>query len=305
MQASQIGRLVQREGGHYLEPRSTFHLAVEAIRPVLRIVHQRTEALNIPTRIIVDHEIVLIRRGEGQLIVDDAVMPYAPGDLLFIPPFVPHSFITDPSTAGEHIAVHFDFAPNCPPYADALDERTPYQVSLTHGVTIPSKLSLRPGDPIGAAIVDVLRDWQSTEPLDRLSATTGFAGILVAMARRGRGAVDRPRHSRVDRVIDYVREHYARPLTADALAQVAGLSVSRLNVLFRQETGQSPLEFVRYTRIECARRLLGDPDLSVKEIAALAGFDDVYHFSKVFRRIDGVSPSRYREALLAGTRPEA
>jgi transcriptional regulator GlxA family with amidase domain len=84
------------------------------------------------------------------------------------------------------------------------------------------------------------------------------------------------------------------------LARAAGLSVSHFNRLFLEWTGFTPMEYQRRQRITKARVLLGDAHLSIKEIAAQCGFDDPYHFSRVFRQLDGLSPSQFREAKLAG-----
>ena len=70
--------------------------------------------------------------------------------------------------------------------------------------------------------------------------------------------------------------------------------------MFNEWTGYSPIEYLRRLRVERARQLLADVDLSIKEIAQRCGFDDAYHFSKTFRQIDGLPPTKYRESLLAG-----
>jgi transcriptional regulator GlxA family with amidase domain len=60
------------------------------------------------------------------------------------------------------------------------------------------------------------------------------------------------------------------------------------------------MAYLRHRRVDAARLLLADVDLSIKEIAVRCGFDDPYHFSKVFHQIDGLSASDYRETVLAG-----
>jgi AraC family transcriptional regulator len=67
--------------------------------------------------------------------------------------------------------------------------------------------------------------------------------------------------------------------------------------LFRASTGQTPHQFVLTQRIERARRLLANRALSVLDVAVLVGFSDASHFTKVFRRIIGATPSRYRADL--------
>ena len=80
-------------------------------------------------------------------------------------------------------------------------------------------------------------------------------------------------------------------------ADQAGLSASRLRVLFKQATGLSPKQFQLEARIGRASRLLEESTLPVNEIAAQTGFESVYHFSRQFKRMRKVSPAHYRAAL--------
>src|SRR4051812_38817096 len=83
------------------------------LHPIVRIAHRQHSILNIAPRIILDHELVLILRGTGRLTYHQTATRFAPHHLFFLEPFIPHHFESD--TTVEHIAVHFDFAPNVPP----------------------------------------------------------------------------------------------------------------------------------------------------------------------------------------------
>ncbi len=97
-----------------------------------------------------------------------------------------------------------------------------------------------------------------------------------------------------------MRERFTDGLSLSACAQAAGLSPTRFAHRFRELTGYAPMEYLRRLRIDQARRLLADQSLSIRAVAERCGFTDPYHFSRVFRTIDGLSPSLYREAALAG-----
>ena len=124
---------------------------------------------------------------------------------------------------------------------------------------------------------------------------------LLATPEKSRPA-DSPdrRHARVEEVTAHMQANLAGAIDHAALERVSGLSPSRLQALFREVTGYPPLDYLRRLRVEEARRLLADRRLAVKEVAARTGFRDTSHFSKVFRRVDGLSPAHYRDALLAG-----
>lgn len=289
-------------------PKRVLTLAVERMHPVIRIAHRRAGRLDIAERIIFDHEFVLILSGAGELVFGHQRQPYAAHDLLFIAPFVRYQFVSSGKEDGAHIAVHFDFAPAIPPRAEAADRQEPYQVRLTQALRLPMRLALAPGHRIGAEFSALLREQATGGPLAQTAASAHLLAIIIAALRAGQTAANPARaaprlaqnQARATLATAYVQAHFAQEVRASDLAHAAGLSVSRLNTVFRQSTGCSPMEYVQRTRVEEARRLLADVTLSIKEIAARTGFDDAYHFSKVFRRIDGLSPLHHRQALLAG-----
>ncbi|MDB6095245.1 MAG: hypothetical protein JWM32_2807 [Verrucomicrobia bacterium] len=279
-------------------------LRPEEIHPVVRISHRLAGFLAIPPRIIFDHELVLIVTGSGHWTLDGMRRPYAMHDLLFIPPFVPHSFEADDRAAGEHIAVHFDFAPGLPKVSAGLDRRGPYQVRFTHGLSLVAQRRLFSGHRIARALNDIVAVHGSSAVLGPAQASAHLAGVLLALLAEPRqprpGGAARRDQTRVQAMVEFMAENLSRPLDHRALEKSSGLSPSRLQALFRNVTGYPPLDYLRRLRVEEARRLLADNRLSVKEIAARTGFRDASHFSKVFRRVDGLSPAHYRDALLAG-----
>ncbi len=312
MTASMTPELVPYQQGQpfrHLDARRTLPLPVEQIHPLVRIAHLQRGRLVIPERIIFDHEIVLILEGAGVWEAGGSGIPYGPRDLLFVRPFVPHRFLADGGGDGAHIAVHFDFAPGVPDWTVAADDDgtwRPYQVQLTHGLEVPQRMTLPPGGPLEAALSALLREWRSDAPLAPLAVRHHLLTLLLGLLRAG--AAHTPASSpftaqneaRVALVVAHVRRHLDRPHTASALADVAGISAGRLNTLFRERTGHSLMGHVQRLRVQAARGLLADIRLSIKEVAARTGFHDTYHFSKAFRRVDGLSPLHYRQALLAG-----
>jgi AraC family transcriptional regulator len=100
--------------------------------------------------------------------------------------------------------------------------------------------------------------------------------------------------SRLKRVLEYIDANLADNLELDQLAEVAGLNLYHFARGFKQSTGSSPHQHVLRRRIERAKEFLRDSRLSVLEASARTGFVDQSHFSKVFRRIVGLAPSKYR-----------
>jgi AraC-like DNA-binding protein len=107
---------------------------------------------------------------------------------------------------------------------------------------------------------------------------------------------------RIAHVITAMERNLDGRLTVAALAEAVTLSPSRLSVLFRRETGVTPVRYLRTLRMERARLLLERTFLSVKEVMAFVGVNDPSHFTRDFSRHHGVAPSRIRQSNWA---PEA
>jgi two-component system response regulator YesN len=102
----------------------------------------------------------------------------------------------------------------------------------------------------------------------------------------------RPRPSRlVERARERIREAFADSgLHLDSLATELGVTPNHLSALFAREAGRSFREYLATIRIEAAKRLLAGSSLRVWEVAEKVGFSSVEHFSRVFKKLTGVSP---------------
>jgi AraC-like DNA-binding protein len=118
------------------------------------------------------------------------------------------------------------------------------------------------------------------------------------MARRGIGASIAGHYSTrqyiVAHAVAFIRSHYREHIDAGAVARFCHCSVSTLSHLFKRSTGMSIREFLNTMRIEQACDLLARSNQPITAIALEIGFADSNYFSRVFRRIRGVSPSQYR-----------
>jgi AraC-like DNA-binding protein len=98
------------------------------------------------------------------------------------------------------------------------------------------------------------------------------------------------------RVREHIEKHYARPLTIEQLARMAGLSVFHFIRAFRAAHGQTPHQFLRDRRLERAKELLVTTAMPVTEVCAAVGFQSLGSFSTLFRKSTGETPAAYRAA---------
>ena len=96
-------------------------------------------------------------------------------------------------------------------------------------------------------------------------------------------------------LLDYIKEHYASPLTKSILASEVNLSVNYMHRCFCQEVGLPPIQYLNKVRMRCAKRLLSDSNYSVAQIAESVGFSSGNYFCRAFQKYNnGLSPTEYR-----------
>lgn len=98
----------------------------------------------------------------------------------------------------------------------------------------------------------------------------------------------------VNQATAYIEEHYAQKLTLQEVADKCYVSQWHLSKLINKYTGNTFYELLNNVRIEKAKALLNDPKLKIGDIVDMVGYSDAAHFSRVFKRIVGVSANEYR-----------
>jgi AraC family transcriptional regulator len=105
--------------------------------------------------------------------------------------------------------------------------------------------------------------------------------------------------ARLRRVLEHVRTELVGDTSLHRLAELAGLSPCHFALVFRQSTGLPPHRYVLQQRVERAKALLANPQLSLAEVGYAVGFASQAHFTTVFRKLVGATPATYRKGRRA------
>lgn len=97
------------------------------------------------------------------------------------------------------------------------------------------------------------------------------------------------------KIITYVNSDLQTDLSLRALSGHLNVNASYLSTLFKKETGIPLTEYVNRCRIEHAQKMLLGTDMPIKEVAHQCGMNDVHYFNRLFKRITGTTPKKYRE----------
>lgn len=124
---------------------------------------------------------------------------------------------------------------------------------------------------------------------------TAQALVEMALSRTTEAMIRIPRiDSRIQEAMAHIDEHFGEALQNRAMASLVGLGQDSFIRLFKAQTGDTPRVYLRQKRIEQACLSLRFSEDSIEQIADDTGFCDRYHFTRVFRRVQGMGPATFR-----------
>lgn len=160
-----------------------------------------------------------------------------------------------------------------------------------------------PLSPLAMVSALLARELCGSEPGSGI-VTNGLLDVVFACVMRqvlARQAVDRPGwchgagDPQIARVMRLLQDEMSTGWTLDELARRAGLSRTGLAERFRNATGDTPLNYLRTLRMGRAMQLLAETSQPLDAIASAIGYQDAFGFSRVFKRITGLSPRAFRK----------
>jgi len=233
---------------------------------------------------------VLEESGEGSVEICSApdARTGARAPLSYIPAGLRVWSHLDKATRLRHLDLHFDpttFAGRFPGCVDAARLETPRLMFADDRLLALCRL-IAAECTEASGLNDLYGDGLT------LAAFMQLFGVAPVLARR-RSPLS-PRQLR--RVTAFIEDNCLRNIRLRELAALAELSESYFSHAFKASTGVTPHQWQMKARIERVKILLRNRDLSLTEIAAETGFSDPAHFTRMFRRQAGVSPSAWRRA---------
>ena len=96
------------------------------------------------------------------------------------------------------------------------------------------------------------------------------------------------------KAIMYIKNHYTEKITLQDVADSVFLNMTYFSKIFKDETGQTPGNFITAIRIDASRRLLQDQKVEIVDIPEMVGFESQSYFTRVFKKAEGCTPAQYR-----------
>lgn len=120
-----------------------------------------------------------------------------------------------------------------------------------------------------------------------------YSVLLLLMQSAQKKYLPSEKYDKISPAVEYIAENYNTSITNEKLAELTGLSVVYFRKLFSEFFGTSPINYVHELRIKKAKEMLGGDYGSISDIAESLGYQNIYDFSRVFKKYTGIPPSKY------------
>ena len=229
------------------------------------------------------HQILYCTKGSGTLILDGKKYHIPPLTAIFMPAYHPHEYYPDGDIWDVHWVV---------PVGYAVDD------ALRHfGLTEPKIYELGEVKMLEHIFRKMHEAIQGDSVFGSYRAAGYLYDFLIELYRLiSKCSTENAPNSALLKAVDYINDRYASQITMNELCDVSGVSKQYLCLLFRNNLGSRPMEYIAKRRIQAAKELLTATDKTIEEIAAETGFCTPSYFCKLFRRYEGITPTGFRKA---------
>ncbi|RUS45870.1 AraC family transcriptional regulator [Cohnella sp. AR92] len=227
------------------------------------------------------HDLTFVVEGKSTYYVNDVQYDVEAGDVIYIPLGNVREAYTDKENPMHSYAFNFNWEPGSP-------TPLPLQTVTKNVIT----------NEIYGYIKQFTQVWMGKQPGYILQSRALFMLILHRLLVNSYLQNSHQSDQRINRILEYVSEHYPEELHLSDMAKLVNLHPVYLGKLFKKNTGYSFKEYVNLIRINHAEMLLSTGGFSVTQIADRCGFHDISYFSNVFKAIKGYPPSARRNEWL-------
>lgn len=228
-----------------------------------------------------------IMGGECEIVIKDQVYIAKAGDFFYIPNETQHSFRLISDNRVEKYYFHFCLEIN----NQLLDELIP----------LPNYFHLGINEEIKEICENILQFSQKKSLGAALSLKSSLLSLIsfyVSLHEFSPVLEIPEKNQGIARVVDYIKTNLDKKITLQELANIAYLHPNYLCRLFKSCFGITPLQYVYQKKMDYSRYLLLYTQISISEIAAMVGYDDISHFSKDFKKYSHCPPRHFRSQTL-------
>lgn len=263
-------------------------------------------------RSIYDHEIIYVDGGNLGLKIDGKTLIAKEGDIVIIPPDVPHCIHWAGSDCNQpHI--HFDFIKDelselIPVSKKSKQEMNSEEVKFfrknffkENGIYLPYVYTTKLRDKVRSLVLDIINKhtFRNKNPFAVLAMEGALKQLIAIILMENLGySEDEEKADTLSLAVRFMTENIHSNISLKDLELQLKLTSWTINKMFKEAYGVTPKKYYDSLRIKYAKNLLRHSYKSVKEISYLMGFKDSQTFSRWFKQLSGLYPTQYKQRVI-------
>ncbi len=262
--------------------------------------------------------IYVVQRGRGSHKINDASYGLARGDVFVMTPGMTHEFVQCEKLVGD--TLHFSPTVLDKATRAALSDEAAFETLFGTPSSLSSSqnqrwLHLTPDeyDRVGVLLEELRGERERGTRSAALLARGGLLRLLVLLCRRcdetgppsSQPIVSGLKPDPVAAAVRYLDANFTKHVRIEDVAASVFLSPDRFTVVFTARMGRTPSDYLRYLRLERAKRLLLTTDLAILAVGLQSGFSQHKHFDAMFKSATGMTPRQFRRQAPAQKIPTA
>ncbi|MCH5138339.1 helix-turn-helix transcriptional regulator [Clostridiaceae bacterium UIB06] len=240
------------------------------------------------TRKLKHHELFFVTGGNGYITTENRGYSLKQGMLFYLKPDTQHSIESDLGDPLNFLSVHFSFV-HVNYYDDKWDLTTE-----NNALELPVMQQFKSYYRVFYIFKKLVETWSVKLPAYEFLCKTMLQKLLFEIYDNlKRQNTNYSTTLKVEKIIKYLHENINKSITLTELSELVSLSPSYLSRTFKDTTGYSVIEFFNRMKIHKAEALIVIGDKKIKEISDSLGFKDEFYFSRLFKKIKGISPKEF------------
>ena len=274
------------------------------IKPFVRFVRQLkiTENSVFPEYLPLDARLFYVLDGKGKIKVADRVITLPVGHALFINAGQRYTLLPCDVL---YSAVNFDFTQNASQFTTPIP---PVNTSLISRESVLSGVTFSDAEYFNSyylfsdlhslkrTMAQLENEYVKKLPFYQENTSSLLLTVLITLARTAEKRPSGESRLDIESIVDYIHKNYSQPLDNKTISKEFGFHPNYINSEFKNSLGISLHSYVLETKILKAVALMESDTLSISEISAVCGFCDSNYFSRYFKKIMGVSPTKYMKS---------
>lgn len=229
------------------------------------------------------YELNYMTRGRTKIRLNGMQLSYEEHDFILIPPRMQHNL-----------------------YAVRDEMYSNYTIRFTGGADLMASLirenqviKFRDYDSSVYFLVSEIYRLYNTNGMQRAEVYNAYLYTVLMHLRGGTvldvAAVSEREEDPVEQAVRFINDHVLQqPVTVSTVADAVGLSPAHFTRMFQSKIGIAPVKYIIEIKMNYAKKMLTEQDLSIQEIARLLHYEDPLYFSRQFTKSTGLSPRKYR-----------